>query len=138
MNKERWFNKIVRDGCYVYYDKVELSSKQVALINFTQNIKEKEYLYSVAFNISNKKRHFVEETISTGRCGLEGLIWAKNKILEFEKWLMEDTWRSDSKKKIKIEIKWADQRRRKVYMWAMTRHGYKFDPYQKRIFKIIN
>jgi hypothetical protein len=57
--------------------------------------------------------------VTTGKCGLEGLLWAKKKILEFEKYL-----RKNSENPCSIHISGSDERRLKAYAWGLKKCGY--------------
>jgi hypothetical protein len=122
----------------LYSAKKLLSNNQLAVIGFLEEQKDKEILYNVSFYISNKRKNIIDDSKCTGNCGLEGLIWAKNKILQFENNVIKNEFRIDYRfRKIKIIIGWADNRRKRVYMWAMVKHGYRYNPTEKIIFKTL-
>ena len=57
---------------------------------------------------------------ATGRCGVEALFWARDMLLEFEKYIFlretEDT---------KIVVQGEDSRRFRLYERALSRYGYR-------------
>jgi len=55
----------------------------------------------------------------TGKCGLEGLIWAKKQLIEFEEFIKEN-----KNEDVIISIYWTDNRRRDVYEKALKKNGY--------------
>jgi hypothetical protein len=72
---------------------------------------------------------------SMGKDGLKGLIWAKQKIKEFESFIKE---KHDNIPTI-IYCRWDDNRRRNVYAYGLKDLGYKFGMIfnKKALFKII-
>lgn len=106
-----------------YYKKHFLSNGQVCEIRFYKD--ENKNSYSVGFCVANKKKYlnawFFEEknNISykcSGRCGLEALLWAKNQLALFERFV---------DKPCEILITGEDQKRFRVYKWALEKCGYK-------------
>ncbi|UVX98790.1 MAG: hypothetical protein [Bacteriophage sp.] len=67
---------------------------------------------------------------TTGNCGLEGLIWAKNGLLEFEKFIKKDYLKQ------RIVISWTDNKRKKVYIHYLKRYGYRLKIHYGREFLI--
>jgi len=136
---DKMFERTKIADCLVYYAKKTLSNNQICYIYFI-NHDIYNNNYHVAFAIANKRKEIIRwvsseknriEYHQTGTCGLEGLIWAKDKILEFEMFLRE------RKKDGTIEIYGADSKRIRVYKYALSKHGYKWDHIAKRMFKHI-
>jgi len=76
--------------------------------------------------IANKKKHLRQLILGekdiltdheTGRCGLEGLLWGKRQITEFEK---TDYCKDGDY----IVIYWTDNRRRDVYEDGLKKLGF--------------
>lgn len=131
----------------VYYDYTKLSNKQIACIFFYQIIGyqpnadgTKCTTYKIGFGIGKSRKQIFKNFIghnnhfghfmylnSTGHCGLEGLLWAKNKILEFEKWII-----ANSTDHIQIFVGADDERRLRVYKRGLLKSGYEvhFNGYQ--------
>lgn len=133
-------NKHCEEIRYYYDDYILLKNKKTAAIKIELSytyIKKNEHIWvwSVAFGISNKKKHikqwFNGETDRltnniTGEGDLEGLIWAKNKLIEFET--------QSSLPNIcthRVIVEWDDNRRRNVYNKYLTKKlGYKMTRYE--------
>lgn len=93
----------------------------------------KRYFLYLVFAIADKKKYlrgyFTESrgniTLkSTGKCGLEGIMYAKNKILELEEILKDEGYENCT-----IVIAGEDKRRERIYEKAAKKYGY------KRVFK---
>ena len=128
-----------KDDC-LYYDNehssyieyATLSSKQTAVFVATEYHKElkKDIRFYISFGIANKKKQLREwlfgehvnlGSCTTGRCGLEGLIWAKRKLIELEKELLS-VYQEDQP--VSIWVQWSDTRRKKVYQHYLQPLGY--------------
>ena len=95
--------------------------------------------WNVAFAINNKRKHIKswikgEETMdcSTGKCGVEGLIWAKNGLLEFENFIKKEDLKQ------RIVVRWTDSKRKRVYKHYLEKEGYKLTIYYGKEFLIKN
>ena len=95
--------------------------------------------WNVAFAINNKRKHIKswikdEESMdcSTGKCGVEGLIWAKNGLLEFEKFIKKEDLKQ------RIVVRWTDSKRKRVYKHYLEKEGYKLTIYYGKEFLIKN
>ncbi|AXG97763.1 hypothetical protein [Clostridium botulinum] len=113
----------------MYYKYTLLSNKQTAFIGF----RDMDYYnfkgFCVIFAIANKKKHIKKwlnekanpiDCKCTGKSGLEGLIWAKKQVKEFEQ-LIKEQYPMDN---IRIEIAGADNRRFRIYKKAMKDYNY--------------
>ena len=128
------FTRLIYDDghFYGYYSTCKLQNNQTVAIYFFRNQASRGYEYNVAFAIANKRKHIknwlkgeggdVLSDRSTGKCGLDGLVWAKQQIIEFEKFIPSSFHRSEE---VIICIGWADNRRRDVYEHYLKRIGYK-------------
>ena len=124
---------IYNDIFYGFYKIDKLSNRQSIGIFFTEYSTGKRSYYNVAMAIANKRKYILDwildnysfENKSTGKCGLEGLVWAKKRLIEFEK--SEHVRIGDV-----IEISWSDNRRRDAYEHALKKIGYeiKYIPYK--------
>ena len=122
--------KFIRDADYLgYHIFGTLTNGQTIYIGF----KDSEYYncvgYFVIAAIANKKKHIRNwlngemnpiELKGTGKCGLEGLFWAKRMIKEFEIFIKE----KHPNELVKIEVFWADQRRFRVYKRGLPDYAY--------------
>jgi len=124
-----------------YIEKTVLSNGQIACIVFQENKYKNFTDYYVMFAIANKKKdiknwlsskHNNIDNKQTGRCGIEGLIWAKNKVIEFEKHIKDRHYTNRN-----IVISWADKKRKDVYVKAMMKLGYKNDTTRACLFKKV-
>ena len=118
-----------KDSYHFYTAMTKLKNGQTAKISFQESCYMDRYVghkhtqYNVCFVIATKKKHMesiLDNPKITGKAGLEGLIWAKNKMLEFEKYIIDRYPRE----KILMKVDWADNRRRDVYTKALAKHGY--------------
>jgi len=123
------FERIKFDGdnqSYGYFKMDKLSNGQtIAIYLFKYECKSYNE-YSVFVAIANKKKH-IKQLINeqrdilsnkeTGRCGLEGLLWAKKQLLDFEN---SEFCKNDDV----IVIQWTDNRRRNVYEYGLKKYGY--------------
>lgn len=124
-----------------YTETAKLDNGYIAVIEFYGDIYSDSIDYTVALAIGKKKKDLHnwingnKNNITGKETGkdLLGLIWAKNKILEFEKYLMEN-----KKKTIKqnIVICWEDKKRKRAYK-RMAKYGYKYDNLRKAFYKNI-
>lgn len=85
-----------------------------------------------AFYITTKRKHGYQEGKITGKDGIKSLLWAKKCLLDFidyAKWKFP----GDS-----IEVYPDDERRRKVYEYALLPLGFKImkDKYKTLIYKL--
>jgi hypothetical protein len=123
----------------VFSDEEILPSGNTIKIKFQEEIiKNKRYYYGIYLVITHKSKSEQQTVLkSTGRDGLLGLIWAKNKIKEFENFIID--YHSNFEK-IVIYCYWDDNRRRNVYEYGLKSLGYKFNRLwnQKALMKVIN
>lgn len=122
------FEKLRIDGYFRgYYTTQMLENKQTIAIFFLLNETSRGEDYSVILAIANKRKHIkqwinqerdVLSDKSTGECGLEGLFWAKKRMLEFEEFISH-------KENVTIYVYWTDNRRRRVYEYGLGKIGYK-------------
>lgn len=78
--------------------------------------------YSIVLKIINKKK---QKTYlkSTGKCGLKGLLFAKEAIIFFEKYVIEKQYYT---KHCFILCFWDDNRRRDIYYRSLKKIGYDY------------
>jgi hypothetical protein len=109
---------------YICTDKI---NGQFLQIKFYEEIYYDKILYFVCFEIRNKRYQIGKSWLkTTGKIGLSGLLWAKEKIKEFENFIIN---KKIEKEKISmyILVGWEDNRRRKVYERGLKNLGYKID-----------
>lgn len=103
----------------------KLSNGQSAVICFDKNYRHEigsGYDYAVAFAIANKKKVLRQwlnsdgygdlDMTTTGKCGVEGLLWAFKMVREF---IDKHMYESD-----RIIVYGSDARRQKVYKHFLT------------------
>ena len=125
---------------YILTDRKKLKNGQTAWIFFALYGDEYTDIYNVMFAIGNKKKHIRNWMLrldmnqysvvdkETGNCGLEGLLWARKKILEFEEY-MDGEYR--------IVVYGSDKRRERLYRTALSKYGYKWNAVTKEMYKNI-
>lgn len=110
-----------------FYKIDKLSNGQTIGIFFYRNDYNKRYMYYIYLVIANKKKYIWQSVMGqrdvvsfkeTGRCGLEGLLWAKQQIIDFES--SDHMHLGDM-----ICVSWLDNRRRNAYIYGLTKIGYK-------------
>lgn len=123
------FEKLKYDNdhrIYGYYKTHKLKNNQTIGIYFWANELSKSVEYAILLAIANKKKHLRQLILGekdiltdheTGKCGLEGLLWGKNQIIEFE----ESEYCKDGDT---IVIYWTDKRRRDVYEYGLKKLGF--------------
>ena len=121
------FNTSVdRSGEYpvrTFSDRAVLPSGQTIKIEFQEDWTRKKYYYNVYLCTMDKRKSESHTRLKmTGKDGLKGLLWARNKIQEFE------TFIADTNKGVPsiIMCRWDDNRRRNAYEFGLKRYGYKF------------
>jgi len=123
------FEKLKYDGdyrTYGYYKIHKLKNNQTIGIYFWKHELSKSNEYVILLAIANKKKHLRQLILGekdiltdheTGKCGLEGLLWGKRQIVEFEKY----DYCNDGDF---ISIYWTDNRRRDVYEHGLKKLGF--------------
>lgn len=111
------------DGDFAYY-REKLPNGQTITIKFQEECHQNYVSYNVVLFIKTKKKdRSWDYNKQTGdKLGIKGLLWAKDKLLEFEKYIIK----KDSNKII-ITVWWEDNRRKKVYMRGLKNVGYKYE-----------
>lgn len=107
-----------------YYDTEILPSGQTIRIEFQEDWSRSKYHYNI-YLVTSHKRKQADKTVlkTTGKDGLKGLLWAKEKIIEFEEFIKEEH------KGIPVIIycSWDCNRRRDVYERGLKGLGYRFN-----------
>ena len=123
------FEKLKYDGdyhTYGYYKTHRLKNNQTIGIYFWKHEFSKSNEYVILLAIANKKKHLRQLILGekdiltdheTGKCGLEGLLWGKKQIVEFEK--SNYCNNGDT-----ISVYWTDNRRRDVYKYGLKKLGF--------------
>lgn len=127
------------DNEAIWYKYDKLSNNQTIYIAFNEVWYQNFVSFTVILAISNKKKHIkkwldeqqsIIEGMTTGTCGIEGLLWAKNKILLFEK-IVKNSYPREN---VQIELSWIDTKRKRVYK-RLEKYGYKYNKQEKILFK---
>ena len=123
------FEKLKYDGdyhTYGYFKTHKLKNNQTIGIYFWKHELSKSNDYVILLAIANKKKHLRQLILGekdiltdheTGKCGLEGLLWAKKQIVEFEK---SDCCKDGDF----ISVYWSDNQRRDVYEYGLRKLGF--------------
>ncbi|ADO59733.1 hypothetical protein [Paenibacillus polymyxa] len=131
--KTDFIRLIIEDVFYGYFTKGILSNGQTICMFFIQQRTYQDLEFSVFLAIANKKKHIREWMLgtrdvlsdkSTGKCGLEGLIWGKTMLNAFEKKLEMEYPNGKEQGKVAIVICPTDSRRKKVYVHGLKKNGY--------------
>lgn len=115
------------------YRKKILSNGQCAIFGLVRWSYDKTVDYSVIFAIADKFKAIKKwmlcrgygnlDTIKTGKCGLEGVIWAKENVIEFTKEVRE--WNDSHWLKKRIVIEATTPERFRLYKRALVPVGFK-------------
>lgn len=110
--------------CNNYYDTCVLESGQTIRIEFQEEWSKSKYYYNVYLVTSNKRKSSDNTYLkSTGKDGLKGLIWARQKIIEFEQYIKT----IHKNTPVVIYMGWDDNRRRDAYEKGLKKLGYKYN-----------
>ena len=112
-----------------YYLRHRLSNGQFCQIGFYRWYNCRSTEYHVAFAVADKKKNLngcfnqtKDDNLTlrmTGRCGVEALFWARDMLIEFEKYIS-----SRETDDVKIVIEGEDPRRFRLYERALLKYGY--------------
>lgn len=128
----------------MYWTSTTINNKSciIAFCKYKGDNLNETNVYSVGFGIgSNRKQvlnwlfgrnNFIDMKI-TGDGSLKPLIWAKNMLFEFEKFIVNN----NKNEVIKIVVSGADERRYKVYKSYLIKHGYKSNIGDNELTKIL-
>ena len=131
VNKMYWASTTIDNkSCVIAFEKYK-----------GDNINETN-VYSVAFGIgANRKQvlswlfgkgNYIDmKIIGTG--SLKYLIWAKNMLFKFEKFIVNN----NKNEVIKIAVSGEDERRYRAYKSYLIKHGYEEEIYNMELYKLI-
>lgn len=109
-----------------FVDTTILPSGQIAYIQVYRDTGRKTDHYSIFFTIANKRKDIENTDFQiTGKDGLLGLLWARDKVAEFETYIQECISFDKTKKHI-LYCTWTDNRRRKAYEWGLKKLGFSY------------
>lgn len=112
------------DGYTGYYDSTKLPSGQTVTIEFQKEWSKSKYYYNIYLVTAHKRKQEKYVTLKrTGKDGLKGMFWAREKIKEFEEFIKE------KHKGIPVIIYccWTDNKRRDLYERGLRDLGYRFN-----------
>ncbi len=114
-----------------YYESSKRIKNQKILVCFQERFSK--HLGSVYFNvylrIENKRTENLYRK-TTGECGLQGLLFAKNSIIEFEKFIVNNNYYQDKRRY--IHVSWDDNRRRDIYKRTLEKIGFRISKVNSR------
>lgn len=114
------------DDYRVFSDSTILPSGQTAYIQISLDSASKVNYCPIYFVIYHKRRQeLATENHITGKDGVLGLFWAKEKIIEFEQFVQERVGFDDHKKHV-LYCTWTDNRRRNAYTRGLIPLGFKY------------
>jgi hypothetical protein len=122
---------------YKYSVSKTLSNGQIAKIFIKKEICQckadnRPIIWKIGFIIENSRKtcnnwyskgRVLKKVQQTGKCGLEGLLFAKNCLILLEDLLIRLNKYNKSKKKNFIVIYWSDEKRHKAYKRLLV-NGY--------------
>ena len=98
---------------------------QLSFESWSFTFKNKEQWF-VRFYISTKRKHGYKYLEQTGKDGISGLLWAKRCLIDF----IENG--IDRKKDNQVVIYWDDNRRQRVYEYALSKLGFNVEFIDRR------
>lgn len=113
-------------NCDLFYNSIILPDNNTITIEFIENISKKSVHYFINLYIKHKRNQNVKLK-QIGKCGIQSLVWAKNQIIEFEKFIVEHKpYEKYDKnvKKIYISTFADDSQRYRVYKFGLTKIGF--------------
>ena len=119
--KDKWEDK----SCISYEEyeiKKRMKSGNTIVLNLYADNFNKLYFNVYLCTYHKRKQEINNFLKRPGKDGVETLIWAKNKLIEFE-----DILRENYTKECYILVKWDDNKRRNVYERGLIKLGYKYD-----------
>ena len=113
---------------YNFKAKEKLPSGQTAEIIFeTYENSNGDLTFWIMLDVYHKRKQKSENILKqTGKDGLKSLLWAKNKIKEFEEDILSSDLHWVEGKALSIAIGWEDNRRRTAYERGLRSLGYSF------------
>ena len=136
------FKYDIKNNMYWTSTKINKKSCVISFYRYKGDNDSESRVYTVGFGIgSNRKqvlgwltsnKSFIEMKI-TGTGNLKPLIWAKNMLFEFEKFIISN----NKNETIKIVVSGADNRRYKAYKSYLIKHGYEEEIYNMELYKLI-
>jgi hypothetical protein len=135
--REKWEPDGYGGRYKVYYDTMMLPSGQTIKIEFTEEEGKNNWYYSIYLVTMHKRKAEKDTQLhTTGKDGLTGLLWARQRIIEFENTIKEMHHHKPSI----MFCSWDDNRRRNAYYFGLKEYGYRFGVLfnQKVLYKQIN
>jgi hypothetical protein len=108
---------------YDYSDRCVLPSGQTIKITFEENWSNSKYYYNIYLVTMNKRKSEHNTRLKIMGCdGINGLLWAKRKVMEFEEFIKE---KREGVPAV-VYCTWDDNRRRNAYAFGLRKIGYQF------------
>lgn len=106
------------DDAIIYSEKN--SKNQIVQMKCPRLVYNNFILYTIELTVkSNRKRNWNEiDNVSTGKCGIESLLIAKQMICK----LIQHC--EDSPERSFITVTWSNNKRRDVYTWGLKKLGF--------------
>lgn len=132
MEEDFLFYKDIDDDSQCYFKRTKLSNGQLAEIVFEETYHRDRFAdYNVVFVIGSKRKNLncsKFDHMTTGKVGIEGLLWAKKQILEFEEYILDRFPKERyPNEKVYISVGWSNNRRRNVYERGLKHLGFKYE-----------
>lgn len=132
---DRFETDVDDDGMTFYYSAKVFPSGMTGRIEFlptmSDNLCERDVFISVSLVVYRKRKHAWQhtaqgcgDTVSTGRDGMQPLVWAKSELVAFEDFFATQTSYC-SNHRVFMEVQWGDSRRKKLYQKVLEPMGYR-------------
>lgn len=126
-----WESYLDEDGYSNYDISTKLPSGNTIKLNLFEEYNKGKYYFNVYLTTAHKKRNIDNQTLkTTGKDGLKGLTWARNKLIDFEEFIK---WITDgAPESIYVIVYWDDNRRRRAYEYGLSKIGYTIGRYDNK------
>jgi hypothetical protein len=125
--------------CVTYKVKSKIESQTIEIWFQDSGVSPNKCWWNIYLHIYSKRKDRdkqIDKCSITGKIGLKGLIFAKEAICEFERYII------DEQPKIihYIYCYWLDNKRRDIYHYGLSKIGYHYGQYlgKKVLFKQIS
>ena len=121
-------NKIFDQETYTYKYRAKNENNQQLVLDIyicDNSDYSNNLIWNIEFFVTSKKRKGFQTLVSTGKDGIKSLIWAKNCIKDFIKLKESDELFHNS-----ILVNWDDSKRKRVYIYGLSKLGFKLIRYR--------
>lgn len=112
-----------KDGDKCYFDSTKLPSGQTIKIEFQEDFYNDKFYYNIYLSTMHKRRQEDHSCVQrTGKDGLKGMFWAKEKIKEFEEFIKD----INGNYRIIMICNGTCRKRKEMYYKGLKEDGYEY------------